>query len=282
MSLSRSLMAGVLVLASFGAAGDGTLTVNGKTFKLTHAYATTRKDSFDKKKTDVFVLFTDVEMPANVLEDEFGVMEVLNKTPFNGVDAKIDPDKQVVSGDVYSTALKDTNYFSASGMQEVEITSWTPSRVAGKLYMPKPDDFFKNTYQYSITFDVPIVTAAQMKKAAPPPPGKPLPAGGGEPRKAYDDYRKILAKGDLNALRNVVSADRAKSMDDPDFQKMFPLIQQMEPKNVKYVNGTVDGDKAILNVTAKDGSETSTGTVTMMKQGGKWKVDKESWKSRSE
>lgn len=282
MSLSRCLMAGALAVASLGAAGDGTLTVNGKTFKLTHAYATTRQDSFDKKKTDVLLLFTDVEMPANVLEDEFGVMEVLNKTPFNGVDAKIDPDKEVVSGDVYSTALKKINYFSANGMQNAEITAWTPSRIAGKLYMEKPDDFFENIYQYSITFDVPIVTAAQMKKAAPPPPGKPLPADGGEPRKAYDDYRKIVAKGDLGALRNVVSSDRAKSIDDPDFKKMFPLIQQMEPKNVKYVSGTVDGDKAILNVTAKDGSETSTGTVTMMRQGGKWKVDNEAWKSKME
>ena len=97
-------------------------------------------------------------------------------------------------------------------------------------------------------------------------------ADGGEPRKAYDHYRSVLASGDLAKLRGVVSSDRAQALDDPDFKKMLPLIQEMEPKSVKYVNGTVDGDKATLNVTAKNGKESSTGTVTMVKQGGKWRL----------
>src|SRR5213075_2082351 len=107
--------------------------------------------------------------------------------------------------------------FSSSGTQEVKLTVLTPTRIAGKLYLPKPGDFFENTYQYSIDFDVPIVSAKAMAAKVPPPPGKALPADGGEPRKAYDDYRKILAGGDMAKLRGVVSSDRAKSLDDPDF-----------------------------------------------------------------
>jgi hypothetical protein len=285
MSLSRSVLAGALVLFSFSAVGDGTLTVNGKTFKLNHAYSGTKKNSFDKKKTDIVILFADRELPADVLKDDFGVMEAQMKAPFNGVLAEIDPDKQVISGQVLSSALKKMDQFSSTGTQKVDLTVFTPTHVAGKLYMPKEDDFFDNKYIYSIDFDLPVSAAsAKSAKSATPaaPPGKALPADGGDPRKAYDAYRKILAAGDMKALRETVSSDRAKSMDDPDFKKMFPLIQSMEPKNVKYVNGSQDGDKATLNVTAKDGKESSTGTVTMVKQSGKWKVDNESWQSRSE
>lgn len=283
MSLSRSLSAGLLIFFSISAAADGTLTVNGKTVKLTHSYATTRKNSFDKSKTDILVLFTDVELPADVLKDDFGVMEASMKTPFNGVSAEIDPDKKVISGQVFSQNLKKVgDQFSSVGSQKVDLTAMSPTRVAGKLYLPTPGEFFENTYQYTVTFDLPVVSAAAMKKAEPAPKGNPLPADGGEPRKAYDAYRKTLAAGDLKALRLAVSDDRAKSMDDPDFKKMFPVIQAMEPKNVKYLNGTVDGDKATLNVSAKDGTEQSTGTISMVKSGGKWKVEQESWQSKSD
>lgn len=284
MALSRSVLAGALVLFSLNAVADGTLKVNGKTFKLNHAYSGTKANPFEKKKTDILILFTDTELPADVLKDDFALMEAQSKKPFNGVFAEIDSDKQVISGQVYSTALKKMDQFSSSGTQKVDLTAFTPSHIAGKLYMPKEDDFFENKYFYTVDFDLPV-TAAPAKSAggAPAvPPGKPLPSDGGDPRKAYDNYRKILAGGDLKALRDTISSDRAKSMDDPDFKKMFPLIQSMEPKNVKYVNGSTDGDKATLNVTAKDGKESSTGTVTMVKQGGKWKVDNEAWQSRSE
>src|SRR5438105_5621356 len=140
MSLSRSVYAIALVLASLAAFGDGTLTVNGKTVKLNHAYATTRKNAFDKKKTDVYLLFTDQEMPSDILKDEFGLMEV--KTPFSAVTAEVDPDNKVISGEVYSPALKENMHqFSSVGTQQVEVKTKTASRIAGKLYMPKPDDF---------------------------------------------------------------------------------------------------------------------------------------------
>jgi len=285
MSLSQSVLAGALVLFSFNAVGDGTLKVNGKTFKLNHAYSGTKENPFDKKKTDIVILFTDTELPADVLKDDFALMEAQMKKPFNGVFAEVDGDKQVISGQIFSTALKkNMDQFSSSGTQKVDLTAFTPTHIAGKLYMSKEDDFFENKYFYTVDFDLPVTPRSAKPANAKPevPPGKALPPDGGDPRKAYDAYRKILAAGDMKGLRNMVSSERAKSMDDPDFKKMFPLIQAMEPKNVKYVNGSTDGDKATLNVTAKDANETSTGTVTMVKQSGKWKVDNESWKSRSE
>ena len=85
----------------------------------------------------------------------------------------------------------------------------------------------------------------------------------------------MLAAGDLKALRKALAADRAKSLDDPDFKEMFPVIQAMQAKNIKVTGGAVDGDTATLLATGKDGDATSHGTITMVREGGAWKVSKE-------
>src|SRR5207237_7754442 len=119
------------------------------------------------------------------------------------------------------------------------------------------------------------------KVAAPPPPkGKPLPAGGGEPAKAYFAFDKAVRAGDMAAVRRGVSAEQEKEMSSEDFKKMFPLMQALRAKNVKITSGTIDGDTATLLATGKDESGTATGTITMVRQGGAWKLQKEEWKSK--
>jgi hypothetical protein len=192
----RLFLASLLIASSLPVLGDGTLTVNGTTVKLNHAYATTKKNPFDKKKTDVLVLLADRELPANALNDDFTLMDAADKTHFNGVTAEIDADKQVIAGEIYSSSLKKMHSFSSVGTQKLELTTMTPTRVAGKLFTPKEDSFFDDKYSYTATFDVPISAAAAAAADAPPaaPKGKALPADGGEPRKAYDAYRKVLER----------------------------------------------------------------------------------------
>lgn len=269
---------------------DGTLTANGKTVKLTHAYATRKPNPFDKKLTDAYVVFTDRAMPAEKATDTFGLMEAEG---INAVTVEITPDKSVVSGELYSPSFKKMHQFSAVGMQKLDITTMTKDRIAGRVYIEKMQDFFDEKYTYDIRFDVPLAAGATSSatppagaSAAPPAPaasgasqakGKPLPAGGGEPGKAYMAYQKVLMSGDLAALRKSVGDEQAKQMNDPDFPKMLKLVQAMQPKNIRITGGTSDGTTATLNATGKDGDATSTGTITMALQGGVWKVTKESW-----
>src|SRR6266498_5289520 len=77
----------------------------------------------------------------------------------------------------------------------------------------KPDEFFKNTYIYDVKFDAPF--SATPKAAGPEAlKGTQLPPGGGDPGKAYMAYTKVLAAGDLKALRPRQQPRRSRLQED--------------------------------------------------------------------
>jgi hypothetical protein len=107
----------------------------------------------------------------------------------------------------------------------------------------------------------------------------PLPAGGGEPGKVYLAHLKALKAKDVAALKKLVSAERVKEMDKPDFKEMLGMIAEMAPSTVQIAGGTQTGDTATLNVTGENNGEKMKGEVSMVKEATGWKVDKESWKN---
>jgi len=286
MHIRRSLAALMLLVsaAAFADAGkvNGTLTMNGNVSKLKYAYAVPRPDPFDKSKTTTCVIVSDIELPQTALLDDMELMSATMKTPMNGIQWLINGEKDVISLQIYTTHRKQGGtQFSSVGAQKLDLKDITSSHVAGRLYLPKPDDFFGDTYQYDVNFDLPVVAVK-----APDPKadlkGKMLPAGGGEPGKAYEAYRKVLLAGNIAGLKKAVSKERVADMNDPDFPKMLPLVQEMTPKTVKITAGSVDGDTAILLTEAKEKGETSTGKITLVKEAGAWKISKEEWKSKME
>ncbi|MBV9495598.1 MAG: DUF4878 domain-containing protein [Acidobacteria bacterium] len=274
--LTLALCALALPMLADGTA-RGTLTVNGKTVQLKYSYAALKQDPLEKKKQATSVLITDQAIPADAAGDEFKLMDVRDQQKINGVMILVTEDGQIVSGALYSPLMKKMDYVSGVGMQKLDLKTHDANRIAGKVWLEKPDDFFDNVYQYNVTFDAPI-SAAKAKDAPPVLKGKALPAGGGDPGKAYEAYRKALLAGDVAGLRKSLAAERAKDLDSPEFKKNLALIQAFQPKTVKITGGAVDGDTATLLGKASDDGQTSTGEITMVKEGGAWKLSKESWK----
>lgn len=263
----------------------GTFKANGKKFNLKYAYATTKKNPFDKKKTDVFVIVTDKDIPQSTIFDEFAYMN-LAEQGISGFTAQIDADKSVNSGTLFSPALK-VHQFSSVGKQKVALTAMTKDRIAGTVSMP-PDDFFEDKYEFTATFDLPIQAKAAADKTAgkaaektAAPKGTPLPADGGEPGKAWQAYRKAIQSGDIAAIRKTVAKEMVKDTEDPDFKKMLGVIQAMQPKKVKIKSGSVDGDNATLLVDSLDEKNT-TGTISLRRESGQWKLVKEAWKTSAD
>ncbi|PWT98958.1 MAG: hypothetical protein C5B53_06030 [Candidatus Melainabacteria bacterium] len=68
--------------------------------------------------------------------------------------------------------------------------------------------------------------------------------------------------------------------------KMFGLIKEFTPKSVKVTSEKIDGDQATLSLidnsaqsTPRGITEKTAGTVTLVREDGTWKIDKESWNS---
>jgi hypothetical protein len=98
----------------------------------------------------------------------------------------------------------------------------------------------------------------------------------------YQAYRKAFAKAQKieDLLPMMAASRRAQVEKTPADERamMFGMLKEMtaEQGDVKVVKETPTANGAELAVQAKDG----TGTVTIVKEGGGWKLDKESWKSK--
>ena len=272
------LSAGVAYATDPGTA-SGTMTVGGKKTQLRYAVAKTTENGFDKKKTDIVVLLSNIPVTVEEFSNIGKMMDLSDSGKLTGVEVEITPEKKIISGMLYSPDFHfQGNSFSAVGMHEFESTTFKKSEVAGKLASSQESSFKDVKFSYSATFDA--VVKAPKAEAPAKLKGTPVPAGGGDIGKSYLAFVQNVQKGNMPAVMGGVTAERAKQMnDDPDFKKLFPLMQMMEPKNIKVTGGAVDGDTATLTATGSSDGDPATGTITMVREGGKWKVSKESWNS---
>jgi len=275
--MTCAVAAGVCYATDPGTA-TGKMTVGGRSTELHWAVAKTSPNPFKKKQTDVVVLISNIQVTAEQFNDLKSMFDLADSGRLTGIEVTIDHEKKIIGGQIYSPMFKlQGNSFSAVGMHEFEPSTFKGSDVAGKLSTAHESSFNHVAFTYSTTFHA-IATApkppAEAKLA-----GTPLGAGGGDPGKAYLAYTKILAGGNIAAVKKAVTAARAKQMDDPDFKQMFPLVQAMEPKKIKITGGAMNGDKATLTATGDSEGAPAKGTIEMVREGGAWKVDKESWKS---
>ena len=136
--------------------------------------------------------------------------------------------------------------FNSSGYGVFKLATAPAGRIAGRWTLAEPGDFFGETYDFDLQFDT----------AVNPPPGKPLPAGGGEPGKAYVAWTTAVAQGDLPVLRDLAGHDydawRIKSDDQDDVKSAIKDLRDGTPLAPKILGGRIDGDSAVLWVEGKD------------------------------
>jgi len=98
----------------------------------------------------------------------------------------------------------------------------------------------------------------------------------------YQAYRKAFAKAQkIEELLPMMAASRRAQMEKTPADErtmMFGMLKEMTAAqgDVKVLKETATKTGAELTLQAKDG----TGTATIVKEGGAWKLDKESWTSK--
>ncbi len=274
-SALRTILAGTLVACVCGMAqaGDasGTLEVNGKTYQITHAYGIAVEDAFEKGQDMPMLILSDRPLPEKLLNEKVDFFE-LRDAGMNGMKMEF-----YSKGSNYSMMLVGAGVegsVSTSGTFDAgQFSVYEPAKLAGKIAAEKT--IGSASFKYSVAFETDVLprkakvapTAAQLKAAQ-----------NAASAKAYLTFNQAVREGKLDVIRASVVPERAAMMDNPEFKNMLGLIQAMMPADIAVVKATETGDEAELELTGKEDGKQKDGTVMLKKIGGKWLVEKESWK----
>jgi hypothetical protein len=269
------LLASPAALAADGKA-EGTITVNGKTTKLSYAYARAVKGFFDKTKEDVEVVLTDVPLEAKALEDQFERIHMADAGKLHAFEITIGAD-----GKPISTAFRDNGFKKASpsGLSSEDVFTkkvFDGKTVEGRYKSAKQAEFFGETYSFDVSFKADITRAA---KPVPPTAAETAAARKSPQAKVYAEFLAAVQKEDLGALRKLFTKEQAKHLDDPDAKKMVGFVKMMSATDIQVLKLVETGDTSDLIVSGKQDGNAASGVVHMVKEGGAWKVEREEWKN---
>jgi len=93
-----------------------------------------------------------------------------------------------------------------------------------------------------------------------------------EKAKSIDELLPFMSKQRVDQVKETPADERAM---------MFEIVKEMAAKNVKVVKETPSAAGATIEATGTDpAGGAMKGTITLVKEAGAWKVDKESWSNK--
>lgn len=172
------------------------------------------------------------------------------------------------------TSTEPEDGFSFGGQGTIAVAVNTKARVQGRYFMPAAEKFFDKTFQFDFTWDAPVLAGSTTATA--------LPAGGGPIGAVYQKYLTALGRGDVVAMRGMVTADRADEFNvkGAEAKELVKIMQLFQLKTATVVSGAERGDSAVLYVKGVGFDKLpNTGRVLLQREGGAWKVLKVTVKS---
>jgi hypothetical protein len=261
----------LLWVASPSAAADsatvsGVLTANGETVELPHVYVWPEKEGFyDASDPTWNILFVSRELGAREIGEHIwdaawvhiGITETAEFT-----------DTPTVQVYIQSIKLSPDAGGNISGgtYPEIEVEAIDTERISGRVWHTETQESFDDTYSYDFTFSAPLSDPDA-------PIGDPLPAGGGEPGRAYLKWIEVVHSGDLDALRSIVPPEMVEQLDSAsaeEAQEQIGFMQEMTPADVRILGGSTDGEIALLEIEGMMDGEKVTGEIEMTRMGEFW------------
>ena len=298
----------VLTTVSIASAADlksgqasGNLTIDGKPLALKYAIAATGPDTFDDTKEAIYLLLTPKPVPQSAI-DAAATFDDLRRIVDDGIAYKFQ------NGDHFHVTarnkgvLKDRELQSSASLMDAPPVTVGAAAVSGSITPWKGEDEEIGCRQITLyigplAFNAPIARRFAIEKPVViGAKAKKLPAGGGEPGKAYlaekctapkipkdaKEVEAMMAKEGLTptdddlkkmskeAGKPVTRADVAKQ-----FLEMATAMSALQQTDCKVMGGLQDGDAAIIQVQASQMKIRQATDVTMVKEASGWKVKKE-------
>ena len=249
---------------------EGTLTVDGETTQIKHAYA----DIYDG---DITIVLVDNEIEQDMVPD--GIYSLGEQGKIKGIVFVVSEEKkELMSGGLYNLinaihSYPKWNHLGSVGNGELTINSSEGDTLSGKIATPSENDLNGHKFSYDITFSV------STKKV---PKEVTFTGKTDAPSKAYAEWGKALMDGDVEAYKKHASKEILEMMpEDPkEIESGIEMQQSIFPTKIDIVDSKIEGDKATLTMKGSKATEDLEGTVIMLKEGGEWKVNRQSWEAK--
>ncbi len=120
--------------------------------------------------------------------------------------------------------------------------------------------------------------AARSASRATPAPAREHAAV----EQAFRAYRQALASGDLAAMKRCIVPSRRAELDEANAVEMLELVRGLAPSAFEVRAVEVSGNAATITLAATAAGHPATGKAAMVREGGRWLLDKESWEATLE
>jgi hypothetical protein len=247
---------------------SGKVESKGWTFEALGAYAFPAEVGFDDEP-GIKVAVSNTGFVAEVLDRDFDREHM--------IDTYFKDDKTLVAYFHFARngTYKGVSYYFGSGdgcgycydgsvQSAVKVEN---GRIHGTLKSAsKPEDL-----QFDIQFDVPVATTDY---------GDPLPAGGGEPGKAYAALHTAMVAWDYPAAKAYFT-DAAQAEYAEHAEEIVQSFRKEHPdKSYKIVRGFVRGDRALLLVEGETSYSKVKTEAQMVREKGTWRISSETLQVR--
>lgn len=271
MQRSKTVLLATLLCAAPGVhaadRGSGHFRKGEVRTDLKHAVAVMDEDAMDGGGA-TYVYLSDVPFDAKAIASAFHASTAAEQQLGDGSAGYVRICINAEGGEcgLYFSHNKPNASFNTSGYGAFKLAQAPAGRVAGRWVLAEPDDFFGETYDFDLVFDVAVTR----------PAGKSLPADGGEAGKVYRGWTSAVAKGDVGRLRELGGGGydvwRLKSEDQDDVKAALKDLRDGTPVAPTILGGRIDGDTAVLWVEGVDRDDIlRRGRVLLQRADGVWR-----------
>lgn len=251
----------------------GSVTTNGQKIPLVLAYV-------DESAEDIIIVLASKEVPRDAIP--FIGEELARKLKIHAVVFTVARAKRAL-GRTFSGVFYPGPEMGFVGMAEgvatLQLKRLDATGIEGRIFTPKSVELSTVTYAFDVAFSVPL------GKVAPPPPAVVVKVSGdaSPPASAYAEYYRAVFAGDVKAISGFFAAARRKDFEaaDPKKREMLLELMKTNPAEIRILQPVIAGATATLTVEGvNETSGKTTGTITMVREGGAWKIAGEKWSTK--
>ncbi len=238
---------------------EGFIIIGNDRRELHHARATRT----DGGKT-IHLVLSEAPLPERALFDDIKLFDVRSAQTNQVVELNLNE--------------KSVNWFlSGKDMEGTRSMSQSPNpfpyAIANETVKGKVEAK-GDGYEISVTYSAPLeklvkqrpLTAADAAVALKHPAAK-----------AYLDLDRAIHAGNKAQILANAPAERRAEI-EKDFDKMLPMVQMMQPNNIKILKAAQNNNEAILTLTGTQDGKAMTGEATMKLNAGRWTLTDQSWR----